>query len=129
MSSPNVIVPLLVVGVVAVAGMWIYNWWSGEPEREPQRYGYHHDSFYYNNDYNDNDDDDDDDDDDESDARLHYTNPYRNHDDQKRLYSTKAQAEAAIRELRQRGRPGADRLNIYYSRERRGFLVGNRKYG
>ena len=64
----------------------------------------------------------------EEEEEVLYSNPYNNHDDQKRPYSTKSQALEVIARMKRHGRPGADRLQAYKNRERDCWYIGKSKY-
>ena len=50
----------------------------------------------------------------------------KSHDDHKCVHANKTRAAEEIRRIRQEngGGNGTERLNMYYSRERRGWLIG-----
>ena len=52
--------------------------------------------------------------------------PKNDHDDRKRLYSSKAAADRVVARMRSQGVPGAERLNSYFNEERDGWFVGRR---
>ena len=55
-------------------------------------------------------------------------NQYNNHDDDKIPYRTQQEAEAVVREMKQRGVPHAERLNSYFNHERQRWFVGNSNF-
>lgn len=61
-------------------------------------------------------------------GHIRYTNPHNNHDDQKFLHETREDAELEVMRMKVNDYPGSDRLNVYYSPQRGGWLVGRSRY-